>query len=270
VSRVKVLIVLCLAILFLAVSCIVAGEEYREDFSKTLPLKAGQRFSLENVNGSVALTTWTEDKVEITAVKSSRRSEEELDKVEIRVEESAGGVSVKAIWPKFPRRARVSVAFEVRAPEGVVLDGVGTVNGGVEVSGRFERADVGTTNGTVTVEGGSGELEASTTNGDIRIRRFEGRVEAETTNGSIRLEDLTLKGGLSAGTTNGSITLAITNAEGLDADLRAHTTNGSITVDFPVTLKNMTKSRRRIEARIGQGGPLIELGTTNGSIRITK
>jgi DUF4097 and DUF4098 domain-containing protein YvlB len=270
VPRVKFLIVLCLTLLFLAVSCIIAGEEYRDDFSKTLPLKAGERFSLENVNGPVSLTTWNENSVEIKAVKTSRRSEEELAKVEIRVEESAGGVSVKAIWPKFPRRARVSVAFEVKVPEGVILDGVETVNGGVDVSGRFERGDVGTTNGNVRVEGGTGELEVSTTNGDIRVRRFEGRVEAGTTNGSIRLEDLTFKGGLSAGTTNGSITLSITNAEGLNADLRAHTTNGSVSVDFPVTLKNLSQSRRRVEAKIGQGGPLIELETTNGSIKLTK
>jgi DUF4097 and DUF4098 domain-containing protein YvlB len=270
VSRVKVLIALCLTILFMAVSCIIAGEEYREDFSKTLPLKAGQRFSLENVNGSVALATWKEDKVEIVAVKTSRRSEEELAKVEIRVEDSAGGVAVKAVWPKFPRRARVSVEFEVRVPEGAVLDGIRTVNGSVDISGPFERADVGTTNGDVTVEGGSGELEAGTTNGSIRVRRFDGRVEADTTNGNIRLEDLTFKGGLSAGTTNGSITLALANAERINADLRAHTTNGSVTVDFPVTLKNLSQSRRRVEAKIGEGGPLIELGTTNGSIHITK
>jgi DUF4097 and DUF4098 domain-containing protein YvlB len=270
VSRMKVLSVLCLTLLFLSVSCIIAGEEHREDFSKTLPLKAGERFSLENVNGQVAVATWKEDKVEIRAVKTTHRSEEELAKVEIRVEEIAGGVAVKAVWPKFPRRASVSVAFEVKVPEGVVLDGVGTVNGGVDVSGRFARADVGTTNGSVTVEGGAGEIEASTTNGHVRIRDFDGRVEARTTNGNIHLENLTFKGGLKAGSTNGSITVALANAEGLDADLRAHTTNGHVTVNFPVTLKNLTQSRRRVEARIGQGGPTIELGTTNGSIRITK
>ncbi|HSA95803.1 MAG TPA: DUF4097 family beta strand repeat-containing protein [Acidobacteriota bacterium] len=269
-SRIKVLIVLCFTLLFLAVSCIIAGEEHREDFSKTLPLKAGDRFSLENVNGHVAVATWKDDKVEIKAVKITHRSAEELAKVEIRVEEIAGGVAVKAVWPKFPRRASVSVEFEVKVPEGAVLEKVGTVNGGVDVSGRFERGDVGTTNGNVTIDGGSGELEASTTNGDVRIRDFDGRVEAGTTNGSIRLENLTFKGGLKAGTTNGSITLSFANATDLNADLRAHTTNGHITVDFPVTLKNLTQSRRRVEARIGEGGSLIELGTTNGSIRLTK
>jgi hypothetical protein len=41
-------------------------------------------------------------------------------------------------------------------------------------------------------------------------------------------------------------------------------------VDFPVTLQNLRQSRRRIEAKIGQGGPEISLHTTNGSITISK
>lgn len=268
--KIKVLIALTVALVLLAVSCAFAMAEHREDFSKTLPLKSGERFSLENVNGDVRVTTWKEAQVEIKAVKSSRRSEEELDKVEIRVEEVAGGVQVKAIWPKFPRRARVSVDFEVRVPEGVVLDEVGTVNGVVEVRGPFARADVGTTNGSVTVEDGSGELEASTTNGSVRISRFEGRVDAGTTNGNIRLEGIAVKGGLEAGTTNGSITVSFLSPETLNADLSAHTTNGHITVDFPVTLKALRQSKRHVEARIGQGGLSIELSTTNGSITLTK
>ncbi|HDT13975.1 MAG TPA: hypothetical protein ENO03_06405, partial [Candidatus Aminicenantes bacterium] len=208
-SRVKALIVLCLTILLVAVSCIMAGEEYKEDFSRTLPLKAGDRFALENVNGGVTISAWDRDEVEIKAVKTTRRRREELDKVEIRVDEGNGRISVKAIWPKFPRRANVSVAFTVRVPEGVHLDGVGTVNGGVEITGRYGRIEAGTTNGSVVLEDAAGELTADTTNGSIRVSRFAGPIEAETTNGNIRLEDVTFEGGVSAGTTNGSITLAI-------------------------------------------------------------
>jgi DUF4097 and DUF4098 domain-containing protein YvlB len=270
VSKIKVLIVLCITVLFLAVSCVMAGEEYRDSFSKTLPLKAGDRFSLENVNGGVTVSTWKDEKVEIKAVKIARRNKEDLDKVEIRVEEGAGSVSVKAVWPKFPRRADVSVQFEVMVPEGVVLEEVETVNGGIEATGRYGRADVGTTNGSVTVKDASGELKASTTNGSIHVSRFEGKLEADTTNGNIRLEGLTFKDGIAAETTNGSISLAIASPETLNADLSARTTNGHITVDFPVTLKSLTKSKHRVDAKIGQGGPLIELETTNGSIRLTK
>ena len=268
-TKAKILIVLAVFVLLLAGSA-AALADYREDFSKTLPLKAGERFSLENVNGGVTVSTWKEDKVEIKAVKVARDDEKDLKDVEIRVDQSAGHVSVKAIWPKFRRRFNVNVDFDIKVPEGVILDEVETVNGGVEVTGRYGRAEVGTTNGSVTVEDASGELKAYTTNGGIQVNRFEGKLQAETTNGNIRLEGLTFKDRISAETTNGSITLGIDSPETLNANLLARTTNGHITVDFPVTLKNLTQSKHRVEAQIGQGGPEISLETTNGSIKITK
>ena len=269
-SKVKVLVVLAITLLFLAVSCIMAGEEYRDNFSKTLPLKAGERFSLENVNGGVTVATWKDSKVEIKAVKIARKYKEDLDKVEIRVEERAGSVSVKAVWPKFPRRANVDVEFTIMVPEGVDLDEVETVNGGVEITGRYGRAAVGTTNGSITVRDASGDLKAGTTNGGVRVSRFDGPIKAGTTNGSVKLEGVAFKDGVSAETTNGSISLAIAAPETINADLRAGTTNGHITVDFPITLQSFHNSKRRIEGRIGQGGPEISLHTTNGSISLTK
>lgn len=268
-TRTRILIILSVFMLLLAGSA-AALADYREDFSKTLPLKAGERFSLENVNGSVTVSTWKEDKVEIKAVKVARDDEKDLKDVEIRVDQSAGAVSVKAIWPKFRLHFNVNVDFDIKVPEGVILDKVETVNGGVDVTGRYGRATVETTNGTVTVEDASGELKADTTNGGIQVNRFEGKLQAETTNGNIRLEGLTFKDGIAAETTNGSITLAIASPETLNANLLARTTNGHITVDFPVTLKNLSQSKHRVEAKIGQGGPEISLETTNGSIKITK
>jgi DUF4097 and DUF4098 domain-containing protein YvlB len=268
-TRSKILVILSVFVLLLAGST-AALADYREDFSKTLPLKAGERFSLENVNGGVTVSTWKEDKVEIKAVKIARNDEKDLKDVEIRVDQSAGMVSVKAIWPKFRLHFNVNVEFEIKVPEGVNLDKVETVNGGINVTGRYGRAVAETTNGSVTVEDGSGELKAATTNGGIQVNRFEGKLQAETTNGNIRLEGLTFKDGLTAETTNGSITLAIASPDALNADLLARTTNGHITVDFPVTLKNLTQSKHRVEAKIGQGGPQISLETTNGSIRLTK
>ncbi|MCX6568170.1 MAG: DUF4097 family beta strand repeat-containing protein [Candidatus Aminicenantes bacterium] len=268
-TRAKILVILSVFVFLLAGST-AALADYREDFSKTLPLKAGERFSLGNVNGGVIVSTWKEDKVEIKAVKIARDDEKDLKDVEIRVDQSAGMVSVKAIWPKYRRHFNVNVDFEIKVPEGVILDEVETVNGGVEIAGRYGRAAVGTTNGSVSVEDASGELKAYTTNGGIQVNHFEGKLQAETTNGNIRLEGLTFKDGLTAETTNGSITLAIASPDALNADLLARTTNGHITVDFPVTLKNLTQSKHRVEAKIGQGGPEISLETTNGSIRLTK
>lgn len=264
------LVVLTVLVLLFAGMFLLSAADYREEFSKTLPLKAGDTFSLENVNGRVTVATWKENTVEIRAVKVARDSEKDLKDVEIRVEESAGKVAVKAIWPKFRLHFNVNVLFDVKVPEGVILKKVETVNGDVEASGVFGSAELETTNGSVTADGVKGTLNVSTTNGGIRVSRQEGKLNAETTNGSIRLEKLAFKDGIRAESTNGSITVAIESPAEVNANLFAETTNGHISVDFPVTLQNLRQSRRRIEAKIGQGGPEIYLETTNGSITISK
>ena len=267
-SRARKSTVFVVALLFLAATAPLAHADYREDFSKTAALKAGGTFSIENVNGEVRVSTWKEDKVEIKAVKVARKNEKDLQEVEIRVDASDARVSVKAVWPRFPRNVNVRVDFDVKVPEGVHVQDARTVNGGVVIAGRYERIAARTTNGKVSVENASGELEASTTNGGVHVRTFEGRVRARTTNGNVRLEGLSFKDGIDARTTNGSIRLGIESPDSINADLRARTTNGSISVDFPVTLQNLRQSRRLVEARIGQGGPAIDLQTTNGSITI--
>jgi len=265
-----IVVILTVLALLLAGMFTLALADYREDFARTLPLKAGDVFALENVNGRVTVVTWKESKVEIKAVKVARDDEKDLKDVEIRVDESSGTVAVKAIWPKFRRNFQVRVDFDVKVPEGVNLKKVETVNGNVEATGVFASAELETTNGSVTADGVKGTLDVSTTNGEIKVARHEGKLTAGTTNGGIRLEKLVFKDGIRAETTNGSITLAIDAPDQVNASLRAETTNGHISVDFPVTLKNLRQSRRLIEAQVGQGGPEISLHTTNGSITITK
>jgi DUF4097 and DUF4098 domain-containing protein YvlB len=268
-KTIKLVILTILVLLFVGLF-LLAAPDYREDFSKTLPLKAGDAFALDNVNGRVTVTTWKDSKVEIKAVKVARDDEKDLKEVEIRVDESAGMVSVKAIWPKHRHNFHVEVIFDVKVPEGVNLKKVETVNGDVDVTGPFGSAELGTVNGSVTADSVKGSLDVSTTNGGIKVMRQEGKLAAETTNGSIRLEKLAFKDGIRAVTTNGSITVAIESPAEINASLVAETTNGHVSVDFPVTLKNLRQSRRLIEAQIGQGGPEISLNTTNGSITITR
>ncbi len=267
-SKIQVILTVALA-LILSVSLLAMGD-YREEFSKTLPLKAGDSFALDNVNGDVTVSTWKENKVEIKAVKVAKDDAKDLKEVEIKVEESAGAVTVHTIWPKDRHNFRVSVTYDVKVPEGVSLKTVETVNGDVKATGSFGAAALESTNGTITAEGFKGSLTAETTNGQIRLSRVEGKVEAETTNGGIEISGIAFKDGLRAETTNGSIRLVFDSPEKINARLRAETTNGHVTVDFPITIENMSKSNRSIEAQLGQGGPEISLSTTNGSITLTK
>ncbi len=245
------------------------GKEKSEEFSKVLPLKSGGTFSLKNVNGSITITTWKEDKVDIKALKTTKGDPDKLKEVKIEVEATANSVSVNTIFPKW-KNIRVSVNYEVKVPQGVNLGKVKSTNGSVYITGPVGHTNASTTNGRIELDGAKGAISLSSTNGRIEAVNIRGELDADTTNGTIVLEMLSFEDTIKARTTNGSITLRIGSLEKVNADLNARTVNGSISLDLPVTLKSMKKSRRSLEGQIGQGGPEISLRTTNGSIKITK
>lgn len=254
---------------FLVLGGAALAADHQEEFQKVLPLSAKGTFSLKNVNGRVMITTWKEEKVEIKALKKTKKAAENLQKVKIEVTSAADAVSVDTVYPK-SQNTGVSVDYDVKVPEGIQLADVHTVNGEVTMTGPFSRAAASTTNGDVHIENASGKLDLETTNGDVKAINVRGSVDAQTTNGSIRLDLKVLEAEVMAETTNGGITLRLSAPEGINADLDAKTTNGSISFDFPITVQSMEKSKHRLRGQIGQGGPLVSLKTVNGSIRLTR
>jgi len=245
------------------------GKEESEEFSRVLPLKSGGIFSLKNVNGSITITTWMEDKVDIKALKTTKGDPDKLKEVKIEVEATTNSVSVNTIFPKW-KNIRVSVNYEVKVPQGVNLGKVKSTNGSVYITGPVGHTNASTTNGRIELDGAKGTVSLSSTNGRIEAVNIRGELDVYTTNGTIVLEMLSFEDTIKAKTTNGNITLRVGSLEKVNADFNARTTNGSISLDLPVTLKSMKKSRRSLEGQIGQGGPEISLRTTNGSIKITK
>jgi len=262
------LLLLTMTVLSIAATGFAAGED-QEKFEKTLPLTAAGRFSLKNTNGVVIVSTWTKSEVEIKAVKIAKRRKEDLDRVKIEVTASGDAVAVDTIYERsFLRDIRVEVNYEVKVPEGVRLDSVRSTNGDVEITGRFGEASVGTTNGDIRLDSTSGRCTVHTTNGDVRVVNAKGPIDAQTTNGNVQVEVKALEAGITAHTTNGSIT--VRSSGDLNAVFTAHTTNGHIRTDFPITIKGYLESRRTVEGTLGNGGPEINLRTTNGSITLSR
>src|SRR5574342_1018876 len=81
------------------------GDEIRERFEKTYPLKSGGEFRLKNTNGAVQITSWDRNEVKIEAEKVVRaRSRDEAERImkaiEINVREREGLVDVDTRLPK--------------------------------------------------------------------------------------------------------------------------------------------------------------------------
>jgi hypothetical protein len=225
------------------------GTPFRATVDETRPLAANGEFSLENTNGSVHVATWDEARVRIEAVKRAG-SERALEELRVEIEGEGDRVSVRTRHPR-PHwlGGAGGVESRVSVPRGVRVR-VSNVNGRVEVDGVAGALRASTVNGSVDVSGAGGAVEASAVNGSVEvgIARVDpaGRSEISTTNGSVRL----------------------TLPRDANADVAAHTVNGGVGCDFE--LADASKSRRKVEGRIGSGGARFELGTVNGSAHIDR
>ena len=290
------------ALLLSATACGIAGGfEITEEFDQTYDAATIKFLKLENRNGNVELEVWDRVEIQVKAIKRVRslrekQAEERLKVIKIEVTPSEDTLTIRTVWPKRRRGFRffiggrsASVHYQLKLPRRLNVD-ARTSNGRLNASGLEGDQLFRSTNGRIEVQEVSGTLEAKTTNGRINVTGASGRVNLLTTNGTIRANNL--KGSIRAKTTNGSIrasfqdspedevnlgttngSIRLTLPAGTNADLLARTRNGSVTTEFPVMMRvegEIKKRPKRVEGKLGSGGVLLDLSTTNGSIRILK
>jgi Toastrack DUF4097 len=230
----------------------LAGPAFAFDqvFDHTYSLPSGGSFTLENVNGSVQVEGWERNQVEVQAVKTARRNQADLDRVQIEVENRSGNVTVRTRYPQ-DSGVDVQVEFRVHVPYRVLLGEVATVNGSVRVS---------------NIEG-AGRIRS--TNGNVEVLDSAGRFSARTTNGNVRLELRRLTDGepMALETVNGSIVLAL--PPDAQANLNIRSMNGDFHSDLPVEARG-SLSTRAFRGKIGSGGGEITIRTINGWIRLVQ
>jgi hypothetical protein len=156
----------------------------------------------------------------------------------------------------------VSVSYEITAPAETKVR-ARTGSGAVSVEGVRGPADIGTGSGDVAVSRIGGEVRVQTGSGGIKGDALAGPVVARTGSGGIRLEQTTAAA-VTAQTGSGAVTVKLPPGAGFD--LRARTGSGEIHSDQPLQIT--TGGGRRLEGKRGGGGPLVEISTGSGGIRI--
>jgi DUF4097 and DUF4098 domain-containing protein YvlB len=283
-----------------------ASGHFHEDFQYSYDLKPGGRLSVESFNGSIEILGWEKDSVQVTGTKSASR-EELLKQIQIEAKTGDNAVSIRAVRPR-ERHGNMGAKFVIRVPHQVVLDRIISSNGAIRVEDikgnahletsnggirlrQFEgRLDARTSNGAIEADSIDGGAVVHTSNGGIRLDRVAGSVEASTSNGGVHVrmakpspnDRLTFESSngsvevelasidnneIRASTSNAAITLRMPAA--IKARLRASTSNSSITSDFDVSTHG-TITKNRLEGEINGGGPLLDLNTSNGSIKLQK
>lgn len=140
-------------------------------------------------------------------------------------------------------------------------------SGGSITAGKTSGSlDVETSGGSISLDGVIGDTRAHTSGGGLNLKDLSGNVEASTSGGSIHAEitgkidrDCTLK------TSGGGITVYL--PKDIAAEIDAHTSGGRVETDFPITVQGIIKSNA-LRGKVNNGGPLITLRTSGGSIYI--
>ena len=278
-----------LLLVALAAMTLAADSRYHEDFHYSFPQGAGGRLSVDNFNGSVEITGWDQNSVDISGTKYAD-SESRLRDIRIDASHSGNAVTVRTIHPEFDHHGNMGAKYVIRVPRQTELDHVRSSNGGLRVDTVDGNVTIETSNGSVHIGDIHGNVDAHTSNGSLDIRRVDGRMTFHTSNGSVRAENI--RGGVHATTSNGSVDLEFDSAQTQANDVVASTSNGGITVRLPA-LTNATVSahtsghdriysdfdvtvhgslaKYRLEGNIGNGGgPRIDLSTSNGNIKLLK
>jgi len=237
------------------------------EMDKSYDVKPGTELHIEVVNGDIEIMPSGNDKIEIHAVKKTKKEAKELDKVEIII---TPGTEIEIKTKYLKENAEVSVDFTIKIPKNIVELDIENVNGDILVKGVACDASLETVNGEINIEKMKGTIEIELANGDINVKDTEHVTDIELANGTIMVELKSISDdGLDIKIANGTVKVYL--AENLDVDIEAANAIGRISIeDLDIAMKGIVNS---LDTKIGDGGPLISVEAAVGDIhfyRLTK
>ena len=284
------------------------SNRFKEDFHYSFQQGAGGRLDLENFNGSVEILGWDQNSVDVSGTKYAE-DESMLRAMRVEATQNGNTVQVRTSRPE-PRRWNGGAKYIIRVPRRTELVRIQSSNGSLRIEDvEGPASDLNTSNGAIRLRNIKGRVDARTSNGAVDVQTVEGGVTVRTSNGGVTLDNVrgslsvttsngAIRGTLVDSSPNEAIKLTTSNGP-VDVKLQmprnndviASTSNGSITIrmpsnagarlnattsshdsiqtDFDMQVRGMM-SRHKLEGTLGSGGPLLQLNTSNGSIKILR
>jgi DUF4097 and DUF4098 domain-containing protein YvlB len=226
-----------------------------EEFHQTYALPADGRVELDNINGSVHITSWDQNQVKVDAVKYAD-TKERLDEAKIEIDAKSNSISIRTHYPNHDQNWNwgshnnpASVEYTLTVPRTARLDEIKLINGSLDIAGV------------------SGEVNASCINGRLEARNLAGRARLSTINGHLdaRFDQLAGKS-MDLNSVNGSLDLTIPSDS--NAEVEASTVSGNINNDFGLHVNNHRFVGHDLSGELGHGGTRVKLSNVNGRIEV--
>jgi len=246
------------SVLLAIVATLSVTSVLAEDVEKTIDASSKGNVSISNIAGSIEVTGWSRNEVEVIA--DLGRGVEELI-----VERDDDEIIIKVKTPKRNSRS-ISSDLIIHVPENSSLEVVG-VSADIEIDGVFgelrlhtvsgdidsevfgAEAKVVTVSGDVELQGDNRDMrtEASSVSGDIEGASLAGSIEAVSVSGDVVVMNGSFEHA-EANTVNGDVVFRSTLRDGGKLDIE--TINGEVDVVF----------KKAVSAR-------FDIATFNGGIR---
>lgn len=260
----KTLQSLFLLAILVAGSSLAFAQDSKET-RKTTHLNQGGEIKIDSFKGSITVTAWDRQEVEIYArIEADGESAEQkrlVQDTEVTIDASADSLRIKSNYDKLQGRSNVSgnsdessytlpfIQYTLRVPR----------NARISITDHKSKIDVSDL---------QAELRINTHKGSVKVARQNGAVSLDTHKGDAQVEFLSFNKDSKFDTHKGEIEVVIPGRIGFELDSEM---GKGANLDSTYDLSGLRKADRResqYKGSVNGGGPLLRMNSHKGQIRL--
>jgi hypothetical protein len=260
----------------LLATTILASPFQSREFRRMVDFQPGGQLTIKTDLGSVKLTSWDQNQVEIYArIEPQKDTSPEygaraVEAAKVEVTGDARSLTIRSEFKDVPEenygRRLPNIHYEIRAPRQLSLN-VEADRCKVEATGFAGKIKLNTDRTTVGANDLSGEIEVHMDRGNATLNGLQGKLSIHTDRTESKLDAVRIEGDSQLSIDRGECELRVPDGQGLTLKAR----NGrreTFQTDFAVTTNTFDKER--IEGTINGGGPQLVVNADRGTVRLKR
>jgi hypothetical protein len=256
------------------------GSPQSKDFKKTVELDSGGSLTVSTDKGSVRLSSWNQNQVEIVAridppeEVSQDYGRRAVEGVVIEVIGGGRSVTVRSNFEGVPyrddfgsrSRTLPNIHYEIRAPRSLKLN-VELDRSKAELNGFEGSISLHTDRTHVTASDLAGDIRVQMDRGQLTLAKIRGSINVDTDRTDIDMQGARFDGDSRFDMDRGELDIKLSENQGLLVETDV-SRRGDFSTDLQINIRNMRG--KNFEGTINGGGPRLLFRTDRGRIRLRR
>jgi hypothetical protein len=265
--------------LFVVVAASAAALAQSKDFSRSLDFQAGGDLSVKTDKGSLRLSSWDRNQVEIKArIEAPENVSEDyarraIEAVRIEVTGDGRSLAIRSVFDDVPyldsssrSRCLPHIHYEIRAPRRLNLS-VDIDRSKLEITSFEGNVRLNTDRTPVSATDLTGELHLQMDRGDLIVSRFRGALDIETDRTGIDMRGVDINGDSRLEVERGEVALRLGESQRLSLAVDMNRRD-SFQSDFGIDMRSMRG--KSFEGTINGGGPRLTIRGERSTVRLKR